>query len=73
MMLADLICIRDQGTDCERVRPPPKAFGQGILFEWAKGLVWDFRGDGCGVPLDFHAPIEHTLNVAFFQERLSEL
>ena len=71
MMLMDLTCIRDLGQDCERFRPPPKVFGQGILFEWARGMVWDFRGGGCGVSLDFQAPIEHTLNVDFFRGRLT--
>ena len=71
--LADLECIRDQGADCERSRPPVIAVGQGVLHEWARGVVWDFRQSPleCATPLDFHAPLEHTLNVPYFQRRLS--
>ena len=72
MHLADMVCIRDQGTDCERLRPGTKVIGQEALFEQARGFVWDFRGEGCGVPLDFHAPLQHTLNVEYFQQRLAD-
>lgn len=72
--LQDMICIRDRGKDCERFRPHPLVIGQSALFVWARGIVWDFRGspERCGIPLDFHAPLEHTLNVEYFRRRLTD-
>lgn len=71
--LEDLICIRDAGIDCERKRPGVLLIGQGDLHPWARGVVWDFRESpaACATPLDFHAPLELTLNVSCLTQRLA--
>lgn len=72
--LLDLICIRDHGEQCERKRPGVLVIGQSELHPWARGTVWDFRNASseCGKPLDFHAPLQHTLNVEYLQKRLHD-
>lgn len=46
--------------------------GQGDLHTWARGTVWDFRQSPaqCAEPLDFHAPLSHTLHVDYLLQRL---
>ena len=72
--LDDLACVREHGEDCARSRPPVHTISQGELHEWARGIVWDFRlsPSECGIPLDYHAPLDHTLNVAFFTKELKD-
>lgn len=71
--LDDLICIRDNGTECERRRPSVLVVGQSELHPWARGIIWDLRAcpAACATPLDFHEPLEHTLNVTYFKQRLA--
>eukprot|EP00965_Chrysotila_dentata_P072482 2394584-Pleurochrysis_carterae.AAC.1 len=43
------------------------------MLDWARGVVWDFtfeRNASCGVPLDFTAPIETHLNLAYIERRM---
>ena len=70
----DLACIRDLGDACERRRPPVLVMGQSAVKPPYRGYVWDFRDSPaeCGRPLDFHAPLSHTLNVDFFRRRLRD-
>ena len=70
----DLTCIRDKGDDCTRHRPPVLVISQQELYPKFRGIVWDFRSSpiSCGVPLDFHADLEHTLNVEFFTRELGD-
>ena len=72
--LVDLVCIRDHGPQCERSRPGVLVIGQLELHEEARGRVWDFRLSPaeCAVPLDYHAPLEHTLSIDYLQERLAD-
>lgn len=72
--LDDLICIRDFGEACERQRPSVLVIGQSELHPWARGIIWDFRSahSGCAKALDFHAPLQHTLNVEYLTRRLAE-
>ncbi|KAL1530135.1 hypothetical protein AB1Y20_001051 [Prymnesium parvum] len=72
--LDDLICIRDEGEGCKRSRPGVLVIGQSDLHPWARGVVWDFRNSPkvCATPLDFHAPLEHTLNVEYLTHRLRD-
>ena len=70
--LEDLICVRDHGDACIRSRPSALVIGQNDLYPWARGLVWDFRGGGCGRPLRFDRPLEHTLNVPYLLQRLRD-
>ena len=72
--LDDLTCIRDKGDDCSRHRPPVLVISQQELHPNFRGIVWDFRSSptSCGVPLDFHADLDHTLNVEFFTRELSD-
>ena len=73
--LADLTQVRDalasgaDPGDIERHRPPPIAIGQGELYVWARGLVWDCRG-ACCKPLDFHAPTDTHLDLDYLRRRL---
>lgn len=72
--LADLVCIRDLGTRCERTaRPSAIAIGQSELVLAARGLVWDFthRDErGCARPLAYDMSVNHTLNVDYLLQRL---
>ena len=64
-LVDQLRCIELGEPNCERLRPQPLAIGQGALFSWAQGIVWDFtfeRAD-CAVPLDFALPIKSGLNL----------
>lgn len=72
--LGDLICIRDEGENCERSRPGVLVIGQGDLHPWARGIVWDFRSSPsvCAKPLNYHGHLSHTLNVDFFKRRLRD-
>lgn len=73
--LEDLLCIADHGEECERTRPRPIAIGQRGMEAWAKDIVWDFtfeRHPTCGVPLDFHLPLETHLNLQYLGERLAD-
>ncbi|KAL1524888.1 hypothetical protein AB1Y20_019767 [Prymnesium parvum] len=72
--LADLICIRDEGEACERHRPNVLVVGQDELHPWARGMIWDFRKSPkeCATLLDFHAPLDHTLNVEYLRQRLKD-
>ena len=72
--LDDLTCIRDQGDGCSRHRPPVLVISQEELYPSFRGIVWDFRSSpsSCGVPLDFHADLRHTLNVEFFTRELHD-
>ena len=69
----DLQCIQEHGDECERRRPRPLAIGASGMHDWARHIVWDFtreRHPKCGVPLDFHAPIESHLNLQYLERRL---
>ena len=70
--LNDLTCIRDEGDACSRRRPPVMVISQEELHPHFRGIVWDFRSSpsSCGVPLDYHADLRHTLNVDFFTREL---
>ena len=72
--LADLVCIREQGEDCERQRPHTCVFGQADLWGWARSLVWDFRRSPqeCASPLDYRSPLNPTLNADFFERELRD-
>ena len=72
--LADLVCMRDLGVDCERDRPQLLVFGQQDLYEWARGGVWDFRRSPaeCGTILDYGAPLSPTLHSDFFERELAD-
>jgi hypothetical protein len=72
--LVDLICIRDHGDDCERSRPHALVVGPGELHWWARYRVFDFRRSPaeCATLMDYREPLEHTLNVEFFQKELSD-
>jgi hypothetical protein len=71
LSLADLICVRDFGADCERRRPGILILGQADQVPPARGFVWDFRGEGCGVPLDFTRDITTHLDLDFLRRRLA--
>ena len=73
-MLDDLVCVRDEGTDCDRRRPGVLVVGQLALHEWARNRVFDFRlsPSRCATYLDTHAPLDHTLNVDYFRRRLRD-
>lgn len=71
--LTDLLCIERLGDKCERRRPRPLAIGSEGMWDWAKGIVFDFtfeRHQTCGVPLDFGVPIQTDLNLTFLRQRL---
>lgn len=74
--LADLLHIRDSlasGADpasLDRLRPRPVAIGQGALQAWARGIVWDCRS-ACCVPLDYAAPLDTHLDLAYLRRRLA--
>ena len=72
-MLKDLICVRDEGVDCDRHRPHTLVIGNAELYPEYQGRVYDFRDlrGGCAKVLDFHAPLELTLNADFFRSRLA--
>ena len=72
--LADLVCIRDFGVDCDRNRPQLLVFGEQDLYEWARGGVWDFRRSPaeCGTMLDYGAPLSPTLRPDFFERELAD-
>ena len=72
--LDDLTCIRDKGDGCSRHRPPVMVISQQELHAEFRGIVWDFRSSptSCGVPLDTHEELKHTLNVEFFSRELSD-
>ena len=74
IMLADLVCVRDLGTSCERFRPRVLVMGQDALFPEYRNRIYDFRNSPsqCATYLDNHAPIEHTLKVDYFQRRLAD-
>ena len=75
--LNDLVLIRNalfagvDPDDIDRQRPRPLAIGQGALFEWARGIVWDCR-EQCCKPLDFQVPIETHLNLDYLRQRLTD-
>ena len=75
MTLADLVCIRDYGDECERHRPRSIAIGQSDLVIPARGIIWDFtqvaqHPKRCAVPLDFDADFDSTLNRDYLRRRL---
>ena len=74
IMLADLVCVRDLGELCERKRPGVFVVSQLELYEWARGVVWDFRQapSQCAQPLDYNAPLQPTLNSDFFASELRD-
>ena len=74
LSLADLVCMRDHGVDCERHRPPVLVIGRDELHPWARDHVWDFRKSPaqCGFPLDYHTELQPTLNAAFFARELKD-
>ena len=79
--LQDLVRIRlavAEGREArlasgEERRDRPRAFavGQLELHPWARGRVWDCRGPCCKM-LDFQAPINTHLNLAYLRERLAD-
>ena len=58
------------GTE-RRDRPRALAVGQLELHPWARGRVWDCRGPCCKL-LDFRAPINTHLNLAYLRRRLAD-
>jgi hypothetical protein len=45
------------------------------MFSWATDTVWDFtfeRHPSCGVPMDFHAPVQSDLNLTFWGSELAD-
>ena len=71
--LKDLQCVAAEGADCERIRPRAIAIGAKGMHSWAQGRIFDFtfeRHPTCGVPLDFHTPMETHLNLPFLRRRL---
>ena len=70
--LADLVCMRDFGVDCERDSPGKLIIGQSELYEWARGGVWDFRRSPqeCATMLDYGLPLQPTLKADFFAREL---
>ena len=72
LSLADLVCMRDHGVDCERHRPPVLVIGRDELYPWARDHIWDFRKSPaqCGFPLDYQAKLQPTLDAAFFAKEL---
>ena len=72
--LADLVCMRDLGVNCERNRPSLLVFGQQDFYEWARGGVWDFRRSPaeCGTLLDYGLPLSPTLKADFFARELAD-
>ena len=74
LTLVDLICIRDHGDECERSRPHALVVGPGELYWWAREHVFDFRRSpaACATLMDFHEPLQHTLNVDFFVRELRD-
>jgi hypothetical protein len=70
--LEDLVCIRDNGVDCERQRPGVLVIAQSELYAWARGIVWDFRRAprNCAVPLAYDTPSRSTLNADYFRQEL---
>ena len=71
--LDDLICIRDFGIECDRRPPATMVIGAADLYEWARHHVFDFRRSPaeCAVALDYHAPLNPTLNADFFARELA--
>ena len=73
--LTDLISMRDAAAAGrpleERDRPGPLAVGDSELHAWARGRVWDCRGECCEVA-DFRRPISTHLNLAYLERRLRD-
>lgn len=57
--------------EARRDRPRAFAVGQLELHAWAQGRVWDCRPRCCKM-LDFQAPVNTHLNLAYLRERLSD-
>ena len=74
LALADLVCMRDEGVDCDRHRPPVLVIARDELYPWARGHVWDFRRSPkeCGFPLDYQSGRQPTLNADFFRQELKD-
>ena len=71
-VIDQLLCIEAGEPNCELLRPHPIAIGQGALWPWARGIVWDltFERAPCAVPLDFTLPIESGLDLKVLKHRL---
>ena len=71
-VIDQLLCIEAGEPNCELLRPHPIAIGQGALWPWARGIIWDltFERAPCAVPLDFTLPIESGLDLEVLKRRL---
>ena len=69
----DLVCMRDHGAQCVRDPPGILAISRHSLYPAGRNFIWDYRRSPqeCATPLDFNAPLDMTLDAAYFTRRLA--